>query len=69
LCAERLVGESGGDEEDVAVPRSDAQIVAKFRGLTEDFLGAKQVNAILDRLWHLEDVGNVAEIPSAFILG
>ena len=65
---ERLVGETGGDEDDLATPKSDAQIEKKFRGLAEDVLGAKQVNAILDRLWHLEELGNVAEIPPAFVL-
>ncbi|MBI4191677.1 MAG: MmgE/PrpD family protein [Betaproteobacteria bacterium] len=65
---ERLVGEARGDKDDLAAPRSDAQIEEKFRGFTEDFLGAKRVNAILDRLWHLEELGNVAEIPPAFVL-
>ena len=65
---ERLVGEAGGDKDDLASPRSDDQIAEKFRGLTEDFLGAKQVNAILDRLWHLEDMPNVAAIPPAFVM-
>ena len=66
---ERLVGETGGDEDDLATPKSNAKIEEKFRGLTEDFLGKKRVDAILDRLWHLEDMGNVAEIPPAFVLG
>jgi hypothetical protein len=48
---------------------SDAQIVDKFRTLTEDVLGAKRVQAVLDRLWQLENVENVAEIPPAFVLG
>ncbi|MBI4189999.1 MAG: MmgE/PrpD family protein [Betaproteobacteria bacterium] len=65
---ERLVGKAGGDQDDMAVPKSDAQIEGKFRGLAEDVLGAKRVNTILDRLWHLEELGNVAEIPSAFVL-
>lgn len=46
---------------------SDAQIEEKFRSLTAYVLSAKQLNAILDRLWHLEDVGKVAEIPCAFV--
>ncbi|OGW86709.1 MAG: hypothetical protein A3K11_02165, partial [Nitrospirae bacterium RIFCSPLOWO2_12_FULL_63_8] len=65
---ERLVGESGGDKGDLSENKSDAQIAEKFRGLTEDLLGAKQVNAILDRLWNLEAMDNVATIPPAFIL-
>jgi len=66
---ERLVGEAGGDQDDMSTPKTDAQIEAKFRGLTEDVLGAKRASAILDRLWHLEEIGNVAEIPPAFVLG
>ena len=67
LMSEHL-GEAGGDKDDLAAPKSDAQIEEKFRGLTEDSLGAKQVNSVLDRLWHLENLGNIAEIPSAFVL-
>jgi hypothetical protein len=62
------VGESGGGSEDLSTPKDDAQIVEKFRGLTEDFLGAKRVNAILERLWHLEELKNVAAIPPDFVL-
>ena len=66
---ERLVGESGGgDQDDLAGPKSEAYIGEKFRRLTEDYLGAKQVKIILDRLWSLEDLDNVAEIPPAFIV-
>ena len=56
-------------EDDPAQPQGDAQIEEKFRGFTEDLLGTKRVSALLDRLWHLEDYGNVAEIPPAFVLG
>lgn len=66
---EQLVGEAGGDQDDLAAPKTDARIEQKFRGLTEDVFDAKRVNAILDRLWHLEELGNVAEIPPAFVLG
>ena len=65
---EKLVGETGGDPDDPAMPKSDAQIEGKFRGLTEDYLGSKRVTAILDRLWHLEDMKSVASIPSLFVL-
>jgi 2-methylcitrate dehydratase len=66
---ERLVGESGGEQNDLAAQKSDAQIVEKFQELTEDFLGAKRVHAILDRLWHLDDLESVAVIPPDFVLG
>ena len=65
---ERLVGQAGGDQDDLSATRSDVQIVDKFRGLTEDVLSTKQVNGILDLLWRLEDLENVADIPPAFSL-
>lgn len=40
----------------------------KFRCVTEDVLGAKQVHAILDRLRNLEKLGNVTAIPPMFVL-
>ena len=65
----RLVGESGHGKDELHAPKSDAQIAAKFRGLTEDYLGARRVNAILERLWHLEDLENTTEIPPDFVIG
>ena len=65
---ERIVGESGGDKGDLSEHKSDAQIAEKFRGLTEEFLGVKRVNAILDRLWNLDQLENVAVIPPDFVL-
>jgi 2-methylcitrate dehydratase len=65
---ERLVGESGGDKGDLAAPKTDAEIEDKFRSLTEDYFGAKDTKALLDRLWRLENLGNVAEIPRSLIL-
>ena len=66
---ERLVGKTGGDRDDMGAQKGDAEIEQKFRGLTEDPLGAKRVNLILDRLWHLEAMDNVMMIPPAFVLG
>ena len=65
---DRIVGESGGDQDDMSAPKSDAQIEEKFRVLTEDYLGAKQVNAILKCLWRLENMENVTKIPPLFVL-
>ena len=66
---EQLVGEAGGgDKDDLTSPKSDEQIEKKFRGLTEDVLGANLANLILERLWHLEDLKNVAEIPPLLVL-
>ena len=65
---ERLVGESADEKDDLSTPKSDAQISEKFRSLTEDYLGAKRVNAILERLWNLENLSDVAVIPPDFVL-
>jgi 2-methylcitrate dehydratase len=65
---ERLVGETGGGVDDMAARMSDTQIDGKFRGLTEDILGVERVNNILESLWHLEDMEDVASIPPAFII-
>jgi 2-methylcitrate dehydratase len=65
---ERLVGETGGGAEELATPKTNEQIEEKFRGLTEDYLGAKRVKLILERLWRLEDLGDVASIPPDFVL-
>jgi hypothetical protein len=62
---QRLVAESGGGAEDLAAPRTNQQIEQKFHALTEDLLSAKQASAILDRLWHLEELANIAELPPA----
>ena len=66
---ERLVEESGADNDGLSAKKSDAMIVEKFRGLTEDRLGAKRASSILDCLWHLEDLKDVTVIPCAFLIG
>jgi len=65
---ERLVGESGGDEDDLSAEMSDAKVVDKFRGLTEDALGAKRVAFALDRLWNLEKWADVAVLPADYVI-
>jgi hypothetical protein len=65
---ERMSGETGGDADDLSTPKTDAQIVTKFRGLTEEYLGAKRVKSILDQVWALERMDSVAAIPPAFAL-
>ncbi len=60
---ERFVGESGGDQGDLSNTMSDAQIAEKFLGLSEEFLGARRAKVILDRLWSLEDLKDVAQVP------
>jgi 2-methylcitrate dehydratase len=49
-------------------PMSDQEIEAKFRRLAEPVLGPGQVNMILNRLWHLEEVRDLQEILNLFEL-
>jgi 2-methylcitrate dehydratase len=66
---ERVVGKTGGDKDDMAAHKGDAEIEDKFRSVTEEALGAKRVSMILDRLWHLDEMDNVSQIPPFFLLG
>ncbi len=65
---EQIVGESGGDLGDLSEPKTDAQISEKFRGLTEDLLGTKQVSHLLETLWNLENLKQAATIPALLVL-
>ena len=59
----RCVGESGGDQGDLSNEMSDMEITEKFLGLSGEFLGAGRAQAILDRLWNLETLEDVAQLP------
>lgn len=63
---ERVTGEAGGDQGDLSERKSDAQIAEKFRGLTEQFLGAARANAMLERLWALDTLKDIAPVPAGF---
>jgi 2-methylcitrate dehydratase len=43
-------------------PMNDQEIEAKFRALAQDLLTDRQVAALLDRLWNLEQVGDIGEV-------
>ena len=43
-------------------PMSDQEIEAKFRGLAQDWLTARQIDTLLDHLWHLEQVRDIGEV-------
>ena len=64
---ERIVGEAGGDQGDLSQPKTDAQIKEKFLGVTEEFLGSLQARRILERLFSIEALDNVAHIPGGFV--
>ena len=65
---ENKVGNSGGGADDLASPKTDAQISEKFRSLSEDFLGSKRVNGVLERLWNLDAMADIKEIPTALVI-
>jgi len=65
---ESFVAESGGDEDDLSYEKTDAQIEAKFRSLAEPVLGPQRASAVLERLWRLETLPDVAPLASEFVI-
>lgn len=43
-------------------PMSDAEVEQKFRSLAKDLLTLQQTDALLAKLWHLEDVQDIGEV-------
>jgi 2-methylcitrate dehydratase len=43
-------------------PMTDAEVEEKFRSLAEDLLSPAQTRALLERLWHLEEEGDIGEV-------
>jgi 2-methylcitrate dehydratase len=64
----QFVGESGGDEEDLSRHMSDSQIEAKFMSISEDVMPAAQARTLIEQLWHLEDLEDIADIPRAAVI-
>jgi 2-methylcitrate dehydratase len=65
---ERLVGASGGGADDLSAPKSDEQIVAKFRSLTARLVGDRNADAVLDMLWRVESLEQVGAINSKLVI-
>ena len=42
--------------------KSDREIEAKFQKLSQEWLTSQQIDTLLDRLWHLEQVVDVGEV-------
>jgi hypothetical protein len=63
-----LVSEAGDAKGEMTEQKTDARIAEKFRGLTEESLGAKRVTATLEGLRRLDELQNVGEIPPTFVL-
>ena len=76
-CARVTIMATSGERQtaDVSYGKGDQSahsslslVTDKFRALSEDALGAKRVNFILDRLLNLEDMGSMADLPPLFTL-
>jgi 2-methylcitrate dehydratase len=65
---ERHVGEVNSIKGDTRDPMTDGEIEDKFRNNTRDILSSERARVIMDRLWHLEEMEDVAEIPPALVL-
>jgi 2-methylcitrate dehydratase PrpD len=64
----RVSAESGGDDEDLAAPKDDAWVSAKFRAMTEGAFDNERSIVLLRRLWRVQDESDVANLPSEFVL-
>jgi 2-methylcitrate dehydratase len=64
---ERIVGESGGPKGDLSNPKSDAEIEAKFTGMTAEYLGTARTEALLEQMWKIDQMDNVADLPPALL--
>ncbi|MBI4304551.1 MAG: MmgE/PrpD family protein [Chloroflexi bacterium] len=64
----RHVSELSSIKGDPIDPMTDGEIEDKFRMQCEDFLGKDRVRFILDKLWQLEKMNDVAAIPPTFVL-
>jgi 2-methylcitrate dehydratase len=66
---ETMMGEAGGDSEDLSNEKTDDQISKKFVTLSEDLLGPVQVKRALELLWTTQSMKDVSVIPPALVVG
>jgi 2-methylcitrate dehydratase len=62
------LGEIRTIKGDLSDPMNDDEISEKFLKLTQDGIGVKNARAILERMWKLDEMEDVSEIPPAFVL-
>lgn len=60
-----VTGESGGDEDDLATPKSDGWIETKFRSMAGDILGEDRTAALLRLLWDLDGGAGLGDLIGA----
>ena len=51
---------------DVKAPLTDAEVETKFRTLTADTLELRQADAILAKLWRLDELADIGEVLALF---
>jgi 2-methylcitrate dehydratase len=59
---QHLTGEVAYHRGHYKNPMSDQEIENKFRALAGDWLTSRQIDALLDRLWNLEQVADISEV-------
>jgi 2-methylcitrate dehydratase len=59
---ERLTAEVPYHRGHYRNPMTDQEVETKFRRLAEDWLTSRQIDALLDRLWNLEQVADIGEV-------
>jgi 2-methylcitrate dehydratase len=65
---DRVIGETGGGNDDMSAPRTESQIDEKFALFSQESLGATQTRRFLDRIWDLEEMADVATIPKYLVI-
>jgi len=65
---EQVTGESGGEHGDLSEHKTNDEIAAKFRKFVAPQLGAARTDSILEKLWQLQSVRDMAEIPPLFVM-
>jgi len=63
---ERIVGEFGGKHGNLSDALPQSKVEEKFSYLSNEILGDKRVRIILDQLWNLEGMNDVADIAALF---
>jgi 2-methylcitrate dehydratase len=48
-------------------PMTDAEVEAKFRGLTRPILSEQRMNQVLEKMWKLEEVSELGSLFSMII--
>lgn len=63
-----VVGESGGSLGDLSNVMTDAEVTDKFRRVAEPLLGADRAERIVDMLWSVGDLDDVAALPGVLVV-